>query len=327
MLLSVQPVLAQEDPVATTYIDLPETLFYPEGITNDGTGTLWVSGFGSSSLLRVGADDSVETFKSSGEDGLTSPVGLAADLDQNRLWVASFDAESFASKLTVFDLVTGDLLATMDGPEELGPHFFNEVLVAEDGQVFVSDTLQPRIWTAGPELTQPLTILAEDPLLANPDPERAFGLNGLTLSPDGAYLIGSIMDRLSQGGGRLVRIDPDSGDVVGVALSGDLETFGGSDGMFFEPTRGSLVMVNVTPPSFIVTAEMTDDYTSAALTNQPYADTVLDRASSTALRGDRLWVVNSQLDHVFDDGNGAFGTDPDLPFQLVGVDAEAALGR
>jgi hypothetical protein len=57
--------------------------------------------------------------------------------------------------------------------------------------------------------------------VANPDPERAFGLNGLALSPDEAYLIGSVMDRLSPGGGRLVRIDPSSGAVVGVALSGD----------------------------------------------------------------------------------------------------------
>ena len=124
-----------------------------------------------------------------------------------------------------------------------------------------------------------------------------------------------------------MRVDIDTGEVLDIALSGDVETFGGSDGMFFEPGGGRLVMVNVTPPTFLVTASFSPDYTSATLTSQAYADPQLDRPSATALRGDRLWVVNSQLDHVVDDGNGAFGTDPDLPFQLVGVDAEAALAE
>ncbi len=95
--------------------------------------------------------------------------------------------------------------------------------------------------------------------------------------------------------------------------------------MFFK--QGRLVMVNVTPPDGLVTATFATDYTSAILENQPVATVALNRPSSVALRGDRLWVVNSQLDHVVDDGNGAIGTDPDFPFQIVGFAAVHALSN
>ncbi|MEM9454073.1 MAG: hypothetical protein AAGF11_07830 [Myxococcota bacterium] len=46
---------------------------------------------------------------------------------------------------------------------------------------------------------------------------------------------------------------------------------------------------------------------------------VIDRPTSSAIRGDQLVVVSSQLDHIVDDENGALGTPPDLPFMLVSV--------
>lgn len=312
--------------VASQTLDLPGDATFPEGILEDGTGTLWITGFGDGSLHRILPDDTVETFKTPGEDGLRSAVGLVADAERGRLWVANFDFETFSSNFKVFDLDDGELLATVAAPADLGPHFFNEVALADDGSVYVSDTLQPRIWTAGPALDVVPSVLAEDPLLANPAEDRPFGLNGLALSPDGDHLVASVMDRLTQGGGRLVRIDRDSGAVADIALSGDLDVFGGSDGMFFEPD-GRLVMVNVTPPAGLVTAELSADLSSATLTARSFADPVLDRPTSSALRDGTLWVVNSQLDHIIDDANGALDTPPQLPFQVVGVDFATLVGE
>ena len=45
------------------------------------------------------------------------------------------------------------------------------------------------------------------------------------------------------------------------------------------------------------------------------------------MRGETLWIVNSQLDHVIDDGNGAMGTPPNMPFQIVGVQLSKALNE
>ncbi|MEO0600504.1 MAG: hypothetical protein AAF211_03655 [Myxococcota bacterium] len=320
--LSLPLVLAACAPLEPVFVDLPQERLFPEGILNDGTDTLWVTGFGDGSLLRIDEDDTVSVVKEPGEDGLSSAVGLAADLERGRLWIANFSFDTFASDLKVFDLDSGDLIATVTPDAELGPHFFNEMAIDEDGRVYVSDTLQPRIWTAGPALDE-VTVLVEDARLANPAEDRPFGLNGLALTPDGDGLVTSVMDRITQGGGRLVHIALDGLAVTDVALSGDLATFGGSDGMFFDGDQ--LVMVNVTPPAGLVTAEFDAEFAAAVLTNRPGADDVLNRPTSSALRGRRLFVVNSQLDHLIDDENGAVGTYPDLPFQIVGVDAAEVL--
>ena len=78
-------------------------------------------------------------------------------------------------------------------------------------------------------------------------------------------------------------------------------------------------MVNVTPPASIMTAEFSKDYSRAQLVGRSTFESVYNRPTASAVRGKRLWTVNSQLDHIIDDENGALGTPPDLPFQLVNV--------
>ena len=294
---------------------LPGGALYPEGILALENGNLFITGFGNGSILKV-TDGEVEGFKEPGEDGLSSAVGLAADEARNRLWVANFSFDGFTSDLKVYDLTSGELLASLADPDD-DPHFFNEIALAEDGRVYVSDTAAPVIWTADPEL-QGVEVFVQDDLLMNPDPERAFGLNGLALTPDGDYLVASVMDRIDQGGGRLVRVDLETKEVTDVELSGDaVETFGGSDGMFFH--GDSLLMVNVTPPASVVSAVFAEDYSSAELTSHDAFEEVYNRPTSSAVRDGRLWTVNSQLDHIIDDENGALNTPPELPFELVGV--------
>jgi sugar lactone lactonase YvrE len=307
-------------------IDLPDGMMFPEAIVEDGRGSLYVSVFGSGTLLRINAAGQSEVIKSPGEDGMAAPVGVAVDSSRNRLWVSSINPETFMSKLQLFELDNGILLASLDAPAEKGPHFFNEIVVGADGTIYISDTLQPRIWTAGPNLEGTLQEFVIDPLLTNPNPERPLGLNGLALTPDGSFLIASVMDRMSQGGGRMVRVNLANRSVDEITLSGDIATFGGSDGMFFEP-HGELLMVNVTPPSALVSATFSDDYARAEISNRTIADDIADRPSSIAMRGETLWIVNSQLDHVIDDGNGAMGTPPNMPFQIIGVQLSKALNE
>jgi sugar lactone lactonase YvrE len=321
---SIVATTAQAEP--TKVIDLPDGMMFPEAIVEDGNGSLYVSVFGSGTLLRINEAGQSEVIKSPGEDGMAAPVGVAVDASRNRLWVSSINPETFMSKLHLFELESGALVASVDALAEKGPHFFNEIVVGKDGMVYISDTLQPRIWAAAPDLEGAMQEFVIDPLLTNPNPERALGLNGLALTPDGNFLIASIMDRMSQGGGRLVRVSLADRSVQEITLTGDVATFGGSDGMFFEP-EGDLLMVNVTPPSALASASFSNDFTQAEISSRTTADDVADRPSSIAVRGDTLWIVNSQLDHVIDDGNGAMGTPPSTPFQIVGMELSQALNE
>ncbi len=111
-----------------------------------------------------------------------------------------------------------------------------------------------------------------------------------------------------------------------IELVGDaVPAFGGSDGMFFE--NGTLIMVNVTPPASIMTADFNEDYSRAEMVSRDAFESVYRRPTSSALRDGRLWTVNSQLDHIINDENGALGTPPDLPFELVHVPLDGLLGQ
>lgn len=308
------------------FLDLPGESLFPEGITSTRTGDLYVTGFGNGSVLKITDGVNVEIFKEAGEDGLSSAVGLAVDETRSRLWIANFTADGANSDLKVYDLTTGELLASLAEADD-APHFFNEVVLDADGNAYVSDTLAPVIWRADADLSG-VKVFVENPLLDNPDADQPFSLNGLALTPDRNTLIASVMDRIDQGDGRLVRIDIASKAVSDVDLTGSegvIASFGGSDGMFF--TGGNLFMVNVTPPAAIITAQFNDDYSSAELVARNTFESVYNRPTSSALRDGRLWTVNSQLDHIIDDENGALNTPPDVPFQLVGVPLDALLGQ
>ncbi len=81
----------------------------------------------------------------------------------------------------------------------------------------------------------------------------------MAITPEGNYLIASVMDRLDAGDGRLVRINIANKAVSNIQLNSTqaVAAFAGSDGMFFD--NGQLFMVNVfSPVGAIITARVID---------------------------------------------------------------------
>lgn len=212
---------------AAVFVDLLGNNTYPEGILALPSGDILVGGFGDGSLQYLNGG----YFNEPGANGMIITVGF--DLDEY-LWVANFDFAA-GSQLKVFDL-NGTLVATV--PEQLMPGVFLNEVVVTGGVVHVSDTFSSRIFNA---TLDGIDVFVDDPLLVNP--ERPFGQNGLTVTPDDLYLIASVMDRLDAGGGRLVRVDLATRQVTDIALLGAAAGFAGSDGMFFYDAM--LFMVNV----------------------------------------------------------------------------------
>jgi WD40 repeat protein len=321
--LSVNVVYSQSNhAVKTETIALQGNQVFPEGIINLPNNNLLVGGFGDGSIQTIDEKGNVSYFSKPGENGMVIAVGFAIDKKNNRLWVANFNFKTVSgnpgSQFKVFDYTTGKLLKTI--PEKfIEGAFFNEVILDEKGNAYVSNTFGPNLYAASFESTD-ANVFVTNELLKNPSPEQPFGLNGLTITPDYKYLIASVMNRTIKGGGRLVKVDIITKEVTPIKLKNDeaAASFSGSDGMFFY--KGELLMVNVySSAGAIFSAKFNKDYSEASLTIRNKFQGEYDRPTASAIRNGKLYTVNSQLNHIIDDKDGKLNTPPVLPFKVVGV--------
>src|SRR5688572_29013216 len=87
--------------------------------------------------------------------GLNAPKGMA--LAEGKLYVADID------QLAVVDVASGEIIAKHDAP---GAKFLNDVAVAGDGRVFVSDMVTNTIWALEGDKFE---VWVQDAALENPN--------------------------------------------------------------------------------------------------------------------------------------------------------------
>jgi len=308
------------------HIALKGNSVFPEGIITLPNNDILVGGFGDGSIQRIDKNNKVSFFSEPGQNGMVIAVGFHLDPKNKRLWVANFNFKTESgnpgSQFKVFDYTTGKLLKTI--PENfIEGAFFNEVTMDDEGKVYVSDTFGPQIWSTSFESADAKAFVTNN-LLKNR--EQPFGLNGLTITPDKKFLIASVMNRTIKGGGRLVKIDLADKKVTTIELKNDkaVDSFSGSDGMFFH--NGQLIMVNVYSSSgAIFTADFNKDFSEATLQIKDKYQSVYDRPTASTIRNGKLYMVNSQLNHIIDDKDGKMNTPPVLPFQVVSVPLKQVL--
>lgn len=140
-----------------------------------------------------------------------SPLGMTLDPAGAALWVATtsapFGASDTASQLVRIDLAHGTKRSF--SPSESAS--FNDVSIAADGAVYVSDTSGGRIWRLAPN-ADALAPLTEAGAMTSP--------NGLTIDPSGRTLYvaqGRSLMRISTATGEIARLDvPPDFDALGV---------------------------------------------------------------------------------------------------------------
>jgi Cu-Zn family superoxide dismutase len=285
-------------PLPDRYV-LPGTAVFPEGIAYDQrTSTVYVTSTTDGTVFRGDVrDGTLAPFLAGGTDGRTTAVGIAVDPLRQRLFVAG----GGTGRVYVYDARTGALLASLQAAT--GDTFVNDVVVAQDGTAYVTDSRVPVVYrvvadgTGGFRLERWLdltgTVIQYGP---------GFNLNGIEVTPDGRYLF-----VVQSNTGRLFRIDTRTRAVAEVDLGGVRLTAG--DGLLLRGATlsvvrnafGEIVEVRLAgfgpgAPSGRVVARLTDP-------SFRFPTTVAEA------RG-RLLVVNSQFNRR------GVGLTPELPFTV-----------
>ncbi|WP_143448777.1 gluconolaconase [Kineosporia sp. A_224] len=260
-------------------LDLPEAGVFLEGIgVDDDAGLVYVSATNRSGTIyraKVG-DDRLEVWQgpTPGDNGR----GIDVD-DAGRVFVAGGPS----AEVRVFSR-SGRLLAEL--PTGEAGSFLNDVRVADDGSVYVTDSSLPRIWrvfrsggTWQIELWRDVSgTIAYTPALTD------FDLGGIVTTPDGKALL------TTQGTtGQLWRIELRSRAISEVPVDG--APLVNADGIVLAG-RSLYVVQNFSRQ--ITRLELHDRWRTA--TTEAVVATPADRTFTTAKRvGGRLLLVDSKF--------------------------------
>lgn len=143
-------------------------------------------------ILAVAEDGSSEVLLAANEEnGLWSINGLAADMENNRLWVSSAATPAFAAftptdrnrgALFELDLKTLEQVGRYNLPVDAYPHELGSLAVTDDGHVYVIDRAVPIIYRKTPESDKLAPYIGSQDLVA---------LTDITVTPDNSRVFAS----------------------------------------------------------------------------------------------------------------------------------------
>ncbi|MDZ4184465.1 MAG: 6-bladed beta-propeller [Desulfuromonadales bacterium] len=117
----------------------------PYGIAADGLGRIWVADMGIRGVHQVDlAKGKVSYIFSAGNTPLTTPAGVAVDVDRQRLYVS----DTTLAKVFLFDL-EGRFLKEWDAPDNFGRPA--GLAVDKFGQLYVVDAIKNRLSVFSPD--------------------------------------------------------------------------------------------------------------------------------------------------------------------------------
>lgn len=284
---------------------IPVERHFPEGVAAAPDGTFYVGSMELGCIMRAAPGaDRFEPFIPDGANGLVSVLGLFVDLPRSLLWACSADAGN--GRLTgtapvgikAFDLTTGAPRGSYDLP---GGGFPNDLTIDPAGNIYVTDSLSPRILRL-PAGGAALEEWINDPQLGI----EQWSLNGIDYDP-----INGCIYVVNQLAGNLFRIpiEPDrsAGKVTLIQTQRPLRR---PDGL------------KVIGRDTLATAEQNVGGMAVLHLHGDRADVVtvnegLDMVATFAFYQGSAWVVENQGDHFWDPVHA--GRDADKPFRVVEV--------
>lgn len=188
--------------------DLPGDKLFPESISITQDGTVYIGSMTGGVLRGSLKSGQVKSWIKAGAYGSGTIFGVLADQRNKMLWVCTNDyssagvmvagEKSGAHLLDGFDLKTGRGKISLPLPG-MAP-ICNDITVANDGAVYVTDSASPQIlrWRPG---TSSLEVWTSDPIFESP---QGGGLDGIAFGSDGNLYLNNFYS------GDLFRVDVDS---------------------------------------------------------------------------------------------------------------------
>lgn len=137
---------------------LQEKDLLTEGIAYDPTTrAFFVSSVHRRKILRRSPDGRISDFVREGQDGLDAVLGIAVDWRRRLLWACSaampqmkgYDPKlEGRTALFAYDLRNGLLVRTLALPPDGKPHVLNDLTLAENGDVYTTDSAGSGIYVA-----------------------------------------------------------------------------------------------------------------------------------------------------------------------------------
>jgi hypothetical protein len=277
---------------------LPGSAVFPEGVAyQPTTGTFFVSSTTDGSILRGSVMEPDATPFIAGGGVQFSAIGVKVD-DAGRLIVAG----GVTGEVRVYDAATGALIRTFTTGSG---GFLNDIAVAKNGDLFVTDSFRPVLWRVPAAEIRPgapaaaeawLDLTGEIPYVAG-----QFNVNGIVATENGKRLV------VSQSfTSELFRIDVTTKAVTEVDLGGEAVA---GDGLALV---GRILYAGEPFLHQIAKVSLSGDLSSGTVLSRTTDPSFLT-PTTLAVAAGRLLVVNSQFERLF------AGLPPILPFTISSI--------
>lgn len=301
-LAATLPALAMAD--AT--ISLPDAGFAPEGISHDTSGNLYVGSLTQGRIAKISLKTGeITEFAPAGANGLVTVVGVHVEGDQT--FACSSDpgigalTGTSAPALVAFDTDTGAPSGRYPLPK--GGMFCNDIAALPDGTILVTDSFVPRIYALKPGADQ-LEVWLDDSRFAG----EGFNLNGIAYD-DGAVFVA----RYNTGTLHQIDLGPhgEAGTITDLKMSAEIH---GADGLTALGGRRFLIIEGGGLHAGARGALLGATVSEGAVTLSTIADDLNVPTTATVI-GKTAYVVEGQLDHLFDPSAG-----PADPYRILAIE-------
>ena len=267
---------------------LPGLQDFPEGVAySSSKNVIYTGSAANGTIYAINAGTgAVSKFSEGGAKGRTSALGLKLDA-KGQLWIAG-GAAGTVSILSP----DGAPVAVLETPKSPNP-YINDLILASDGNVYVTDSSRPVIFKVSPDLKLSKWLeLDHTTIKYGP----GINLNGIVATPDGKYLLSVQLNT-----GELWRIDLKT-KVVKKVMGG----LTNGDGLLLEG-RTLYVVRNMNQVVSKVT--LSADYGSGRITLEEPLEGLRFPTTLASVGTDAV-VVQGQLDKLQ-------GGTPETPFKLT----------